>query len=89
MRVLKWVIDRCGGKAQAVKTPLGFFPDANNFDLEGLSMDRARLNQLFAIDAHDWLDAADHQTELFSKFGSRLPQALLEEQQALIQRLKS
>jgi GTP-dependent phosphoenolpyruvate carboxykinase len=36
MRVLKWIVGRCHGRAEATKTALGWIPDSNGFDLEGM-----------------------------------------------------
>jgi hypothetical protein len=36
MRVLKWIIERCEGRAQAVETPLGLAPRYQDLDLAGL-----------------------------------------------------
>src|SRR5581483_461109 len=36
MRVLKWVVERCQGKAHAVKTPVGFVPEFGDMEWKGL-----------------------------------------------------
>ena len=43
MRVLKWIIDRCHGRAYAVETPLGWMPRAEDIDLEGLNISASRF----------------------------------------------
>jgi len=89
MRVLQWIINRSRSNADAIQTPIGFLPDTESFDVEGLSLSRDQLARLFSVDREGWLDAARKQTEFFSKFGSRFPRELLDEQQALMNRLKS
>ena len=37
-RVLKWVIERMDGKADAVETPIGFVPAPGGLDIEGLDL---------------------------------------------------
>ncbi len=89
MRVIQWIINRCRDNADAVQTPIGYLPDPDSFDIEGLSIGRDQLAHLFALDREGWLDAARKQTEFFSKFGDRFPKELLDEQQALMNRLKN
>lgn len=89
MRVLEWVIARCRGENGGRKTPLGCLPGPESLDLDGLSLTRAQLDLLFEVDREGWLETAQKQTEFFSKFGDRIPRELLNEQQALIQRLES
>ena len=80
---------RCNGNAEAIETPIGYLPDPESFDLEGLPLTKADLVRLLDVDGEGWLGAAKRQTEFFSKFGDRFPSELLLEQQALITRLKS
>ena len=88
MRVLKWIVDRCDGTADAAETPLGYLPTLEALDTAGLDLSTEALQTLFDVDRDKWLDAARRQTDFFSKFGDRLPRTLLDEQQALINRLK-
>lgn len=89
MRVLKWIAERCRGTGQAVKTPLGYFPETDSLDFEGLSLSPPDLETLFEIDREGWHETVAKQTEFFSKFGDRIPPELVEEQHGLIQRLQS
>ncbi|MBI2885158.1 MAG: phosphoenolpyruvate carboxykinase (GTP) [Candidatus Omnitrophica bacterium] len=88
MRVLKWILDRCHGSAEAAATPIGYLPTPAALDTEGLDLPPERLQTLLDVDVAAWRDAARRQTDFFSKFGERLPGALREEQQALMDRLK-
>ena len=87
MRVIKWMMDRCDGRAEAVSTPIGYLPSPEALDTEGLTISREALQQLLTVDRDGWLEAAKRQSEFFNSFGGRFPAALLEEQRLLIQRL--
>jgi len=89
MRVLKWVMDRCRGLDVAETSPIGRLPAAGSLDTEGLDLSSADLQALFEVDKDGWLNATKGQAEFFSKFGEHLPPALLEERQALIDRLQT
>ena len=89
MRVLQWVIERCGGKAEAVETPIGHLPGPDSLDLEGLSLTKDDLEKLFEVSREKWLDAAAKQTEFFARFGERLPKEIVEEQKRLVERLET
>lgn len=73
MRVLKWIIDRCEGRSDAVKTPIGLVPDGRDIDLEGLDLDSDVIDALLAIDADIWREEMDAIEEYFSSFGDRMP----------------
>ena len=89
MRVLKWILDRCHNAAPALNTPIGYLPTRDVFDVAGLDLSAASVRILFDVDRDKWLEAARTQTEFFSKFGDRFPEALRKEQQALVDRLKT
>ncbi len=89
MRVLKWIVERCQGKASAIETPLGYFPEPQDLDCKEVAVPDFELQQLFEINEEEWLKAAQEQSEFFTLFGSRLPAELRFEQESLIRRLKS
>ncbi len=76
MRVLTWIVDRCHGRADAVETPIGYEPKAEDINLEGLDLSRDTLRGLLDVDRELWRREADGIEEFYAKFGSRLPQAL-------------
>ncbi len=86
-RVLKWIIDRLEGRAEAVNTPIGRLPTAASLDLEGLDMGPEQLEHLLTVDAEVWTQEANLIPAFYDRFGDRLPQALREEHAALVQRL--
>lgn len=88
MRVLKWIVDRCRGLADADETPLGWVPGAHCFDIEGLeNFSRERLEQLQSINYEDWRREIISQDELFMKLYSHLPKELIFQRELLVSRL--
>ena len=88
-RVLKWIFERCDGKAHAVDTPIGRLPRANDLDTQGLKLAADNLAQLLNVDVAGWLEEVPRIREHFAKFGDRLPKGLSDEVNALEQRLKT
>jgi phosphoenolpyruvate carboxykinase (GTP) len=84
MRVLKWIIDRCEGNADAARTPIGNVPAADSLDLAGLELRRQTLDALLAIDPDTWLREMDDIGDYFAEFGPRIPAQLLRQ----IERIK-
>jgi phosphoenolpyruvate carboxykinase (GTP) len=84
MRVLKWVIERCEGKAQAVKTPIGYMPRHEDMEWAGLEdFGPERFKELTKVDAGQWREEfADHD-KLFEKLKARMPKELLEQRKSL------
>jgi phosphoenolpyruvate carboxykinase (GTP) len=88
MRVLKWIVDRCRGRADANETPLGWVPGAKSFDLEGMDGFTAeRLEQAQSINYNDWRRELLSQDELFMKIYSHLPKELIFQRELLVARL--
>jgi phosphoenolpyruvate carboxykinase (GTP) len=84
MRVLKWVIDRIEGKADAVKTPLGLQPRYEDLEWSGLeSFTRARFEELTKVDPAVWRKEVKEHKELFDKLKARMPQELYEQRDQL------
>jgi phosphoenolpyruvate carboxykinase (GTP) len=88
-RVLKWIFERCEGKARANDTPIGRIPDPADLDASGLQMPAANLAELLSVDVEGWLDEVPLIKEHFAKFGDHLPKGLKDEVAGLEQRLKS
>jgi phosphoenolpyruvate carboxykinase (GTP) len=88
-RVLKWIFDRCDGKAGAVDTPIGRLPRATDLDTQGLNLSTANLAKLLSVDVDGWIAEVPLIREHFAKFGSHLPQGLKQEVDELEQRLKA
>ncbi len=87
MRVLMWILDRCEGKADAVETPIGYVPKAEDINIEGLDIDRETVEGLLEVDKKIWSEEAEGITEFYSKF-DRLPKELAHQLEMLKERLK-
>jgi len=88
MRVLKWIVDRCNGRANAVETPLGWVPYAKDFDLQGLKdYPPEKFDRVQNINYDDWRRELLQQDELFMKIYSHLPKELIFQRELLVARL--
>jgi phosphoenolpyruvate carboxykinase (GTP) len=76
MRVLKWIVDRCEGRAHAHATPVGLLPDPDDLDLVGLDLPKATLAALLAVDPEVWQREVTDIAAYFEGFGARLPAEL-------------
>ena len=88
MRVLMWILARCEDKADAVMTPIGFVPKAEDIDitgLKGVTVDTIR--ELLDIDVDSWLDDIKNIREFYATVGDRVPAELYDELNALEKRL--
>ncbi len=88
-RVLKWIVQRLSGQAEAVATPIGQLPAAGALDIDGLAVSERDLELLLSVDAGIWQEEAALTREYFGTFGSHLPEQLWEEHEALLERLKT
>lgn len=88
MRVLKWMVDRCHGRANANETPLGWVPAPDAFDTSGMEGFSAKnLEKLQEINAEDWRREVISQDELFLSLYSHLPKELIFQRELLVARL--
>ncbi|MEI2819824.1 MAG: phosphoenolpyruvate carboxykinase (GTP) [Marmoricola sp.] len=87
-RVLKWVIERLEGKADAIETPIGFLPTHGAIDIEGLEgVDQETLAKALAFSPDEWRNELPLINEWFEKFGDDLPAVLWTELDGLKERL--
>jgi phosphoenolpyruvate carboxykinase (GTP) len=87
MRVLKWIIDRCNGRAYAAETTLGWMPRADDIDLEGLTLSRDQLELIQTVDNDAVKSELLSQEELFLKLAGDLPKEMVFQRELLISRL--
>jgi len=86
-RVLKWIFERCDGRAAATETPIGRLPADGSLDTSGLAVDPNDMRDLMGVDREGWKSELPSIREHFASFGAKLPQKLNEELSALEQRL--
>jgi phosphoenolpyruvate carboxykinase (GTP) len=86
-RVLKWIVDRLDGEAEAVDSPIGRLPARDGLDLTGLDLTDAQLDLLLTVDPKIWRAEAALIPEAYARFGDRLPTALWRQLEALGERL--
>lgn len=88
LRVLEWIIARCQGKAEAVKTPIGYVPTPTSLDMTGLDLSSKTIDDLLWINHEEWQEELKSQNEFFDKMSNQLPQEIRDEYNALTQRLQ-
>ena len=88
LRVLEWILKRCEGKADAVETPIGYVPHAEDINLEGLDFSLDTLKSILEIDKSLWTAEAEGIAEFYKKFGDKLPAELKKQLEGLEARLK-
>jgi phosphoenolpyruvate carboxykinase (GTP) len=77
MRVLKWIVERCQGRARARETAIGWIPEYEDMDWKGLeSFTPEQFRAVMAIKHDEWeLELTAHD-ELFDTLKNRLPREL-------------
>ncbi len=88
MRVLKWIVDRVKGKAEAVESPFGTMPKREDLVWEGLDFDTDTFYSIMDIAKTNGLAEAEELKGHFKQFGDKLPPELEAERQKLAERLE-
>ncbi|MFO1494604.1 MAG: phosphoenolpyruvate carboxykinase (GTP) [Lysobacterales bacterium] len=89
LRVLQWIIERCQGQAAAAETAIGHLPRAQDLNLAGLNGIEPALDELLRVDADGWRREAAEIGAYLDSFGERVPAALRNEHQRLLDALKA
>ncbi len=87
-RVLKWIFERCAGRAEAVDTPIGRLPTPDGIDTSGLDITPETMAALLSVDLDGWIDEIPSIREHYARFGGRLPGELAAELDSLEERLR-
>jgi phosphoenolpyruvate carboxykinase (GTP) len=86
-RVLKWMVDRMEGRADAQETAIGFVPTADQLDLDGLDADAGDIEAALRVDVEEWKAEIPLIEEWFDKIGDSLPTSIRDELEAMKLRL--
>jgi len=88
-RVLKWVIERVSGKADAVKTEIGYMPTIDAIDTTGLDVHEDDMAELLKVNKEEWLLEVESIRAHYTTYGEKLPVELANQLDALEARLKA
>jgi phosphoenolpyruvate carboxykinase (GTP) len=88
MRVLKWIVERCHGRAQATHSLLGWVPAHDDLEWRGLDFPADRYDALMALDREAWLAELELHGTLFDRLADRLPAALARRRETLARLLR-
>jgi phosphoenolpyruvate carboxykinase (GTP) len=86
-RVLKWIVERLEGRADAIETPIGLLPAPGSLDVSGLGLTEAQLDLLLSVEPEIWRQEAALVPAFYGRFGDHLPAALWRELEGLVARL--
>lgn len=76
LRVLNWILDRCDEKIDAVDSPIGLLPKAQDIDISGLDLTIKDIETLLNIDKDSWTEEVASIKEFYNQFGKELPNEL-------------
>ncbi|MDN5759861.1 MAG: phosphoenolpyruvate carboxykinase (GTP) [Tomitella sp.] len=85
-RVLRWIVERIEGKAEAEKTAIGYVPTAEQLHLDGLDADMDDVDASLAVNVEEWKGEIPLIEEWFDSLGD-VPSSVRDELEALKQRL--
>ena len=86
-RVLKWIIERLSGEAQAAVSPIGRVPTQGALDTDGLDIDEDDLGLLLSVNTETWKEEATLISEHLRTFGGHLPSTFWDQYDDLLRRL--
>lgn len=88
MRVLMWILARCEDKVDAVETPIGYVPKAEDINIEGLDLTLDTMKDLLSVDRESWLADVENIKEFYAQIGERVPQEMYDQVAKLEANLK-
>jgi phosphoenolpyruvate carboxykinase (GTP) len=86
--LLKWIVERCRGEAEAVETPIGYVPTTSSLKINGLAIPENIIEELLRVDRTAWMDELETVSLFFESLGGRFPARLQQELSRLMGRLR-
>ncbi len=84
MRVLKWVVERCDGKAHAKETPIGWVPEFADLLWTGMEgFGREKFARISGVEPEQWGKELKMHDEILNALANRLPRELRLRREAL------
>ena len=72
LRVLKWILERCEGRGEAIETPIGCVPTRRRHRSQGHStLSDEAMETLLKVDPAEWAEAVQGQEDFLNSFGDR------------------
>ena len=88
MRVLEWIVNRCKGRVAGHETPIGWTPEWEDFNSEGLEgFTREQFDKCMAYNPDEWAEELIDQGRLFLKLYDLMPKELVFQRELLAARL--
>ncbi|MEM7282595.1 MAG: phosphoenolpyruvate carboxykinase (GTP) [Pseudomonadota bacterium] len=88
LRVLTWILNRCDDSVEAEETAIGFLPKPESVNTQGLDISDQTMQQLCSLDQAQWQSEIQSIQEYLESYGSRLPTALAQRCQQVVDELK-
>ncbi len=76
LRVLEWILARCEDKVDAKEVAIGYVPNAEDINIEGLDITIDTIKELLNVDKDMWIEETKGIEEFYAQFGDRLPKEL-------------
>ncbi|MFY0654771.1 MAG: phosphoenolpyruvate carboxykinase (GTP) [Cyclobacteriaceae bacterium] len=73
MRVLEWIVNRAKGRTGAIESPIGYMPEYEDINWDGLDFSREDFEELMDIDREAWKKEVLMHEELFEQMYDKLP----------------
>jgi phosphoenolpyruvate carboxykinase (GTP) len=88
LRVLKWILERCDGRGEAVPTPIGLVPTEDSIDRTNLKVTDQVMTELLKVEPREWDAVLGEQKTFLAAFAGRIPKGIVDEHQILAQQLQ-
>ncbi len=83
LRVLDWILARCEDKVDANETAIGYVPNAEDINIEGLDITVDTIKDLLTVDVENWKKETEGIEQFYKELGERVPQELYNQLDAL------